>query len=192
MPALTPSFGLLLSLQLAAAPPAPPPPPPVTAPEPAGAAPSNDLAAEAPMPAWTPEGGTSAHKADVDITVVNKKMRNAARTTIAGGAVALFGVAAGAAGLVMFYVPRKQLGDLKSKNDGVLPPDDPKRQRAIMTMRVAPIIAYTGVGIFVTGALMAVIAGRRFKKLREDKRTSVAFTPVPMYGGAGFHAEVRF
>jgi hypothetical protein len=139
-----------------------------------------------------PEGGTSAHKSSEDISVVNKKMRNAARTTIAGGAVALFGAAAGISGMVMFYVPRKQLADLKSKNDGTLPPDDPKRQRAIMTMRVAPIIAYTGVGILVTGALMAVIAGRRFKRLREDKRTSLAFSPVPMYRGAGFNAEVRF
>ena len=62
-----------------------------------------------------------------------------------------------------------------------------------MTMlRVAPIIAYTGIGIFVAGTLTAVIAGRRFKRLREDKRTSVAFVPMPMYRGGGFQAEVRF
>jgi len=192
MPVLTTPVGLLLSLQLAAAPPAPPPPAPGPTPAPAGEGAVSDLAAEAPMPAWEPEGGSSAHKSTEDITVVNKKIRNAARGTIAGGAVAIFGIAAGAAGMVMFYVPRKQLGDLRDKNDGMLPPDDPKRQRAITTMRVAPIVAYTGLGIFVTGVVTALIAGRRFKKLREEKRTSVAFSPVPMYRGAGFNAEVRF
>jgi hypothetical protein len=192
MPVLTIPVGLLLSLQLAVAPPAPPPPAPGTTPDASAPAAGSDLAAEAPVPAWVPEGGSAAHKSTEDITVTNKKMRNAARTTIAGGAIAILGVAAGAAGMVMFYVPRKQLGDLRDKNDGMLPPDDPKRQRAITTMRVAPYVAYTGVGIFVTGVVTALIAGRRFKKLREDKRTSVAFAPSPMYRGAAFNLEVRF
>jgi hypothetical protein len=192
MPVLTIPVGLLLSLQLAVAPPAPPPPAPGPSPDGSAPAGSSDLAAEAPVPAWVPEGGSAAHKSTEDITVTNKKIRTASRTTIAGGAIALFGVAAGISGMVMFYVPRKQLGDLRDKNDGMLPPDDPKRQRAILAMRLAPYIAYTGVGIFVAGALTAAIAGRRFKKLREDKRTSVAFAPAPMYRGAALNLEVRF
>ena len=120
MPVFTTPFGLLLALQLATAPPAPAPPEP--SPEGSGAGASSELAAEAPVPAWVPEGGSAAHKSGEDPTEVNRKVRNAARTTIAGGAIALFGVAAGIGGLVMYTIPKKQLGKLRDDNNGNLPP----------------------------------------------------------------------
>jgi hypothetical protein len=191
MPATTTSIGVLLSLQLAASPP-PPPPPPTPAPASAPAAGGSDLAAEAPVPAWTPEGGSAAHKSTDDTKTVNKKIRNAARTTIAGGSLGILGLVAGISGTFVYAFPRKKLGELKSENGGTLPPDDPKRQRAITMVRVGPYIAYAGAGVFVLGTIMAVVAGRRFKKLREDKRTSVAFEPMPMRRGFGLGMGVRF
>jgi hypothetical protein len=59
-------------------------------------------------------------------------------------------------------------------------------------MRVAPYVAFSGIGIFVVGTVTAAIAGRRFKKLREDRRTTVAFSPMPVWRGTGLSAEVRF
>ncbi len=190
MPVLTTPLGVLLSLQLAA-PPAPPPPPASPEPTPASEGSTSDLAAEAPMPDWQPEGGAKAHKSDEDPTEVNRKVRNAARTTIAGSAIAMVGVAAGVAGLVMFYVPKQQLGKMQDDH-GNLPPGDPKRQTAIATLRAAPIVGYAGAGLFLAGVITAAVAGARFKKLREEKRTSVAVVPMPMWKGGGLAAEVRF
>lgn len=190
MPALTTSLGVLLSLQLAA-PPAPPPPPAGPEPTPANLAASSDLAAEAPVPDWVPEGGSSAHKTEVDPHEVNRKVRNAGRTTIAGGAIALVGIAAGVSGLLMFMIPKKQLAKLTDES-GHYEPGDAKRQSAIATMQVAPYVAYAGAGLAVVGILTAVIAGARFKKLRENKRTSMAFGPMNLFKGGGLSAEVRF
>jgi len=153
---------------------------------------STDLAAEAPVPTWTPEGEGAAHRSAEDPRKANKKLRNAARTTIAGGAITVLGLGMAIGGASTLMIPKKQLAKLEQENGGVLPPDDPKRQRAIVLSRVLPAITYAGAGLAVAGALMAVIAGRRFKRLREDKRTSVAFGPMPMYRGGGVSAEVRF
>lgn len=174
MTVLTTPFGMLLSLQLAASP-APP-----------------ELAAEAPVPPWVPEGGVAAHGSSDDARAQNHKIRNAARATIAGGSLAIFGVVTALTGLVLYTVPKKQLGKLQSDHDGNLPPNDPKRQQAITMMRVAPWVAFSGIGIFVVGTVTAAIAGRRFKKLREDRRTTFAFSPMPVWRGTGLSAEVRF
>jgi hypothetical protein len=75
----------------------------------------------------------------------------------------------------------------------VLPPGDAKRQRAITMSRVSPAVLGASAGLFVVGAAMAVIAGRKFKRLREERRTStVAFAPVPTRDGFALAAEVRF
>jgi len=187
MPVLTPTVTLLLTLQLAAAPPVPDAPPAREAYP--GAA---ELAAEAPVPEWRPEGGTAAHKSTVDPHELNKKIRRASSTTIAGGAIAVLGLTSLIGGTVLFTLPRSQLEKLKSDNGGVLPPDDPKRQRAITMARVSPALIGAGAGVFVVGAIMAAVGARKFKKLREEKRTSVAFAPMPMRRGGGLGVEVRF
>lgn len=191
MSVLTTPMGVLLSLQLAA-PPAPPPPPAAgSEPAPASQGGSDDLAAEAPMPDWQPEGGEKAHATEKDPREVNRKLRNAARTTIAGGAIALVGVAAGVTGLVLYIVPKQQIE--KTRDDsGNLPPGDAKRQTNIAAMRAAPIVGYVGAGVFLAGVITAAVAGARFKKLREERRTSVAVVPMPMWKGGGLAAEVRF
>lgn len=189
--AFTTPLGVLLSLQLAAPPAPPPAPDPAPASTDAPAA-DADLAAEAPVSAWVPEGGAQAHRSDADPGKANKRLRNTARTSIAGGAIALLGVGMGAAGLAMYMVPRKQLAKLRTQNDGVLPPDDAKRQRAITLSRVGPALGYAGMGVMVTGILIATIAGARFKKLRADKRTTVAFHPMQLRRGGGIGMEVRF
>ncbi len=175
MPVLTTPLGVLLSLLLAAP----------------SAPPSSDLAAEAPVPDWVPEGGSAAHQAGKDPREVNRKVRNAARTTIAGGGIAIVGLAAGIAGITMFMVSKQQLEKAKDDNGNYVA-GDPKRQRAITSMQVAPYVGYAGAGLVVVGVITALIAGRRFKKLREDKRTSVAVGPMPMWRGGGLSAEVRF
>jgi hypothetical protein len=196
MPVTTP-LGLLLSLQLAVAPPAPPPPPPTPSAPPAETTPSvepaaaSDLAAEAPVGEWTPEGGASAHKSTEDPHVVNKKIRRAAKTTIAGGSIAILGVAAALTGGIMYAVSSSQFKKLQDDDDGLMP-GDPKRQRNLMMLRVSPPVIYAGAGLALVGVITAIVAGRRFKRLREDKRTTVAFTPVPMLRGGGMAAEVRF
>jgi hypothetical protein len=192
MPVLTTPIGVLLTLQLAAAPPAPPPPPTASPdPTPSSEGASSDLAAEAPVPDWVPEGGSSAHKTDVDPHEVNRKVRNAARTTIAGGGIALVGIAVGVSGLLMYMIPKQQLTKL-TDDTGHYKPGDAKRQSAIATMQAAPYVGYAGVGLVAVGILTAVIAGARFKKLRENKRTSMAFGPMHMFKGGGLSAEVRF
>src|SRR5688572_26838140 len=113
MPVLTTPIGVLLTLQLAAAPPAPPPPPTASPdPTPSSEGASSDLAAEAPVPDWVPEGGSSANETEVDPHEMNRKVRRAARTTIAGGGIVLVGVAGGIAGLLMYSIPKKQLAKL--------------------------------------------------------------------------------
>jgi hypothetical protein len=74
----------------------------------------------------------------------------------------------------------------------VLPPGNEKRQQAISAAQASPILLGVGAGVFVVGAVMAGVAGRRFKKLREEKRTTVAFAPLPLRTGGGFAMEVRF
>lgn len=175
---------LALTLSLAAAPPAP-----TVADDPVAAR----LAAEAPQPAWVAEGGTAAHASGVDPTEARRKMRRLARTTVAGGALAVLGLTAGIAGAVTLSMPSNSLKKLEQDNGGTLPTDDPKRQRAIVMGTVSPILIGAGVGVFVVGAIMGGIAGKRFKRMHEEQRTStVAFAPVGMRKGGGFAVGVRF
>jgi hypothetical protein len=182
-------LALILSLSLAA-----PPPAPEAASTPAPSDPTlARLAAEAPQPEWVAEGGSAAHAKTTDVVDARKKMRRAARTTIAGGALAVLGLTAGVAGVFTLSVPKQQLDELKQKNDGSLPTDDPKRQRAITLAQVSPALIGAGAGLLVVGAIMVGVAGKRFKKMHEEQRTStVAFAPVGMRRGAGFAVGVRF
>ncbi|HWB81590.1 MAG TPA: hypothetical protein VG755_41800 [Nannocystaceae bacterium] len=177
MPVLPPTIAVVLSLGLAA---------PEAYP---GAA---ELAAEAPLPEWKPEGGTAAHKGEGDIHEVNKKIKRAAHTTIAGGAIAVLGLSSLIGGFVVYSLPRNKLKKLESDNGGALPPGDESRQRAITMARVSPIVMGVGAGVLVIGAVMAGVGAKRFKKLREEKRTTVAFAPMPARRGGGFMLEVRF
>jgi len=91
--------------------------------------------------------------------------------------------------------PSSRLSKLKDENGGALPTDDDKRHRLITMTRAAPILVFTGIGVFVTGAIIAAFGRIRFKKLREKRRTStVAFAPAPAALGRGLelHLEVRF
>ena len=177
MPVLPPTIAVLLSLTL-------------TAPEAyPGAA---ELAAEAPLPEWKPEGGTAAHQGKSDVHEVNKKMRRAGHTAIAGGAIAVLGLSSLVGGFVIYSLPRNKLKKLESENGGALPPGDADRQRAITMARVSPILMGVGAGVLVIGAVMAGVGAKRFKKLREEKRTTVAFSPMPTRRGGGLMLEVRF
>ena len=180
---------VLLALPLAA-PPAPPPPPVPMAVSTSPA--SADLAAEAPVPEWRFEGGAST-PAPKD-TTLDDKIRRSARTSIAGGSIAILGIAGMIAGGVMVGInPRARIRKLEQENGGPLPDDDPKKQRLERVQKASLPVLYTGVGLFAAGAAVALIAGRRLKKLRDTKRRSaVAFAPVPMWGGAALTAEVRF
>ncbi|MBC8070480.1 MAG: hypothetical protein IAG13_19265 [Deltaproteobacteria bacterium] len=189
MPLLTSTVARLITLQLAAVPPVPAA---ATALAPEAYSGASELAAEAPIPAWQPEGGGAAHRSDALPHVVNKKIRKARNVALAGGTIAVLGLATVAAGMVMYYVPRAQLTKLKQDNGGVLPPGDEGRQRAISAAEASPILMGVGAGVFVVGAVMAGVAGSRFKKLREEKRTTVAFAPLPMRTGGGLALEVRF
>jgi hypothetical protein len=189
MPALTPTVTLLVTLQLAAVPPVPAAATSFAAEAYPGA---NELAAEAPVPAWQPEGGSSAHRSDADPQILNKKIRKARTTALVGGSLGVLGLATAVGGLVLFTLPRSKLEKLKTDNGGALPPGDEKRQRAIDMARISPILIGVGAGVFLVGAVMAGVAGRRFKKLREEKRTTVAFAPMPMRLGGGMAVEVRF
>lgn len=190
LPATLPG-ALLLALPLAAQPPAPPPPPPVPT---ASAAPADtDLAAEAPVPEWRFEGGASEAGPARDDSV-DRKIRRSARTSIAGGSIAILGIASVIAGGVMVGIkPRAKIQKLEGDNGGPLPDDDPEKKRLENVAQAGPITLYAGLGMVAVGAVVAVIAGRRLKKLRDSKRkTAVAFAPAPMWGGAALTAEVRF
>ena len=144
------------------------------------------------MPPWVPEGGDAATRSSDDPGELNRKLRRAARTTIAGGSIAVVGGVAGLGGLVMYSLARQRLKKLEQQNGGNLPPGDPKRQHAITLSQVGPALGYAGVGVFVVGAIVATVAGRRFKALREQRRTSVAMSPMLLWHGAGLSAGVRF
>ncbi len=181
---------LLAALPLAA--PNPPPPPP---PAPAADAASSELAAEAPRPSWTYEGGAANPMSAADRDVVATKIRRSAVTSIVGGSVAVLGLSATlAAGLMLGVVkPKDQLKKLELDNGGPLPDDDPKKQRLEAIATTGPIVLLAGVGGLAAGALTAVIASRRLKKLRNDKRRStVALAPAPLLGGGSLQLKVRF
>jgi hypothetical protein len=180
---------LMLSLSLAAPPPAPEAASTPTPSDPVSAR----LADEAPQPAWIAEGGTAAHASTTDVHDARKKMRRAARTTVAGGALAVLGLTAGIAGVLTLSLPKRSLDKLEADNGGTLPTDDPKRQRAITLGQISPALIGAGAGVFLVGAIMAGVAGKRFKRMHEEQRTStVAFAPVGMRRGAGFAVGVRF
>ncbi len=188
--------GPLVAAQLALAPPAPLPMPAVAF---ASGSPSavvdESLAAQAPEPAWVDEGGAAAHAAGDDPRAKNRAMRRAARTTIAGGALALVGFVGCMSVTPLYLLPPRTLTKLREENDGSLPPGDPKRQRAIAASEAAPFVLGASAGLVLVGTIVAFVAGRRFKRLREEKRTStVAFAPGPVgLGlGVGLGAQVRF
>lgn len=178
------TVGLAVSLALAAA-----PPPPAAS---ATAVADPELAALAPRPAWVPEGGDKAHRANVDPRALNKKLRSNAIMAVGGFAIAVVGLAAAAGGLYTLGVPKKRLARIKSEHDGALPPGDPARQRMITLAKVSPILLGTGLGLVAIGGVLAIVGGRRVKTLREEKRTTVAFTPTFAPTGLGLAAQVRF
>jgi hypothetical protein len=153
-----------------------------------------ELAAEAPVPAWTLEGGGAGGHASGDPRVLNHKIRRAGVVTIFGASVAILGASAAAAGGVMSYMgSSKRLEAVKKEHGYVLPIDDPQRQRIIASAHAAPYVLYTGLGVLVTGIVTTVIARVRLKKLREQRRTSsVAFGAMPTRGGAAMLWEVKF
>ena len=61
-----------------------------------------------------------------------------------------------------------------------------------MTAKAAPYVLGVSAAMAVVGATMTFVATRRLKKLREERRTQVAFGAMPTWGGASFSAQVRF
>lgn len=186
--------GPLVAAQLALAPPAPLPLGAVAI-EPPPAVLDEALAAQAPQPAWVDEGGTAAHATGDDPREKNRAMRRAARTTIAGGAVALVGLVGCMSVTPLYVLPPRTLTKLREENDGSLPPGDPKRQRAIAASEAAPFVLGASAGLVLVGTIVAFVAGRRFNRMREEKRTStVALAPGPagLGIGVGLGAKVRF
>ena len=168
---------------------------------PAGDAPAGvnnpELAAEAPQPSWNYEGGGGGGVSEGDPRLLNRKIRTAGKVTLAGGGIAVLGGLVAISGVVMLYAvrPQSRLASYKSDNGGALPVDDDKRHRLIGLARTAPLLAFTGLGVFVGGAIIAAIGRIRFKKLREKRRTqTVAFAPAPAALGRGLelHLEVKF
>jgi hypothetical protein len=160
------------------------------------AAPGGDpeLAAEAPTPEWTYEGGGAGGKGGgVDPHVLNKKIRRAGRVTIAGGSIAIAGGITMIAGAVSFYFGNEErLKTLREKNGYHLPVDDPQRHRIIAAAEMTPLILGVGAAVLVTGIVTAAVAHTRLRKLREQRRTSLAFGVAPRRGGGSLHLEVRF
>lgn len=169
-----------LALLLAVAPPAPPD------------TPASDLAAEAPQLDWVPEGGDEASSSEADPRLEQRKIRRAAITSVAGGAIAIIGVAGLIGGGLMLYMPKAKLAKLESENGGTLPPGNEARQRAITTWEAAPIVLGIGAGIAVVGAVMAGVGAAKVRKLREKRRKTVAFAPGFFDGGIGLAAQGRF
>ena len=167
---------------------APDAPPGVTNPE---------LAAAAPQPSWNYEGGGGGGVSEGDPRVLNRKIRTAGKVTLAGGGIALLGGVTAISGAVILYAvrPSSRLSSYASDNMGALPTDDSKRHRLITLNQTAPVLVFAGLGVLVTGAIIAAVGRIRFKKLREKRRTStVAFAPAPAALGRGveMHLEVRF
>lgn len=186
---LEPTLPVALALGLAmAVPPAPAAPASPPAPAPA----NPDLAALAPVPEWTVEGGDKAHAAKSDPHQLNRQIRRAAATALSGGVLMVLGIGATVAGYTMMTIPSSRLNKLKSQHDGVLPPGDAGRQHAIRTAQAMPIVLGIGIGTIVVGAVLSGVGGRRFKKLREEKRTQVALGGSPLRGGGVLSMEVRF
>ncbi len=182
----TPALAALVGLSLAAS-------EPPHAPTPAATAVVDEaLAAQAPVPAWLPEGGADAHTSDVDPREATRKIRRTAVTGLSGGILGLLGLVGLMGGYVMILQPNNKLKKLKEQHGGVLPTDDPGRQRAIMTAKAAPYMLGASAAMVLVGATMTLISARRLKKLREERRTQVAFGAMPAWGGASFSAEVRF
>ncbi|WAS89962.1 hypothetical protein [Nannocystis punicea] len=152
-----------------------------------------ELTAEAPVPEWNHEGGGRGGAGGTDPRAVNKKIRRAGATTIAGASLAIAGGATAIAGGVLFYFGSpERLKELKQDNDYTLPVDDPKRQQIIRNAHATTFVLAAGIGVLVAGVVTAAVARSRLKKLREQRRTSMAFAPAPLRGGAGLHLEVRF
>jgi hypothetical protein len=178
VPLIATSSSLLLALQLLA----PPPPPP---------SPGDDLAAEAPEMDWVPEGGADATTGDTDPRVKQRKIRRAAITSVTGGAIVIVGAAGIIAGSMMIYLPRAKLEKQRSES-GSLPPGDEARQRAIATWQAGPIVLGVGAGLAVVGVVMTAIGATKVRRLREERRKTVAFSPSFVPGGVGLSAQGRF
>ena len=156
-----------------------------------------ELAAEASQPSWNYEGGGGGGISEGDPRLLNRKIRTAGKVTLAGGGIAVLGGLVAISGAIILFAvrPQSRLGAYKSDNGGALPVDDDKRHRLIGLSRTAPLLAFTGIGVFVGGVIIAAIGRIRFKKLREKRRTqTVAFAPAPAALGRGLelHLEVKF
>lgn len=145
------------------------------------------------MPTWSFEGGGESGVED-DAGAARKQVRKAGATAIAGASVALVGLGTAAAGGVMLGLgSEKRLTQMRQDNEGMLPTDDAKRQRTITMARVGPIVTGVGAGVFVVGAIVALVGRKRLRALRDDRRAStVAFGAMPTLRGATIQAEVRF
>jgi hypothetical protein len=182
VPIISTSSSLLLALQLCATPPPPAPPP----------AAGEDLAAEAPEPDWVPEGGAEAKSTDADPRLKQRKIRRAAITSVAGGAIVIVGAAGVIGGSMMIYIPQNKLSKLSQENGGMLPPGNDARQRAVATWQAAPVVLGVGVGLVVVGGIMAAVGAVKVRRLREERRKTVAFSPTWIPGGVGLSAQGRF
>ncbi len=161
-----------------------------------------DLAAEAPKPDWVREGygtGTGVAGPDTDPRVLNRKIRRAGKVTLAGGGIAVLGGLLAISGAVLLFGvrPSTRLNKLADENMGTLPVNDDKRHRLITIAQAGPIVAYAGLGVLVSGVIIAAVGRIRLKKLREQRRTSsVAFMPTfgptTLGRGAQVQWEVRF
>lgn len=187
---------LLASPSLAAA-----RPPPVAEFDESPAAPGSadvlhpDLAAAAPQADWVREGYGAGAGVEQDPRGLSRKIRRTGRVTLAGGAIAILGGMLAITGAVLLYGvrPQKRLKDLAEDNGGSLPTDDAERHRLISIARAGPVLAFTGLGVLVGGAVTAAVARVRLKKLRERRRTSIVSLAPTLYGrGAELRWEVRF
>lgn len=153
-----------------------------------------DLAAQAPQPEWVREGYGTGAGIEQDPRLLNRKIRRAGRVTLAGGGVAVLGGVIAITGAVLIYAvnPSRRLDKLSEQFGGALPINSNKRQRLISMGRAAPIVAFTGIGVMVAGIVVAAVARLRLKKLREQRRTSIAFVPTTYGQGAELHWEIKF
>ena len=124
-----------------------------------------DLADAAPVPDWAFEGAPAQARGEYDDTL-DKKVRRAAVTTVAGGSVALLGVVGAITGGVLFATPR--------------------------TTHAAPLVMYASAGVAGTGIVVALLGRRRLARLREQRRTQLAFGVMPMRTSVHAQLAVRF